>query len=150
MALMVGGVPMNALQIKNAQTGLQVAKRLGAGNIASVALIYAGMGESALGETSGNTNIWQSNDPSSAANEAAQFLQGTGDFGNGGAIVLARISSDPVAIANAVENNAVYEQSGGNSTTWVPGTADSYGPHLGGTAAGLAEAKAIVAAYGGN
>lgn len=144
--LTVGGQPMNAQQHATAQIAMGVANKLQAGSIASIALIYAGIGESNLS----NVNTWQSNNPSSTQNEAAQFLQGTGDFSNGGAIHLARISSNPIAIANAVENNAVYEASGGNSTTFVPGTRDSYATHWpGGSAQGLSEAKSIVAAFGG-
>ncbi len=148
-------VSLSASQVAVVNIALGVCKQLNAPPVAQLALIYAGMGESNLGDDAGTYStggVWQdgsSPNPSDTAAEANAFLTGKYGFGNGGAIALAARSSDPVAIANAVENNAVYEASGGNADTFVPGTADSYGPHIGGTAAGLAQAQAIVAQYGG-
>ena len=157
MALTVKGQPITPSQMKVAAVALVEARNQNAGSLASVALIYAGMGESSLGDDAGTiNNVWQANNPGAYGPSpnwgtmARAFLLGKGDFCNGGAMSLARRSRSIVAIANAVENNGVYEKSGGNSSTFVENTADSYGHEwAGGTAEGIAEARAIVAVYGG-
>jgi hypothetical protein len=109
------------------------------------------MGESLLGDAPNTYGTgpawgpWQGQDPRWQANphdvrgQATAFLKGGYGYQGGGAITLSQTISDPVAIANMVEANAA----------WNTSRTDSYGPHLGGTAAGSAEARAIVQAGGG-
>jgi hypothetical protein len=160
-ALRVAGIPMTAGQSQVANTALAVADSLHAGAVATIALIYAGMGESLLGDapntfgTGPAYGVWQGQDPYWAQNphdvagQARCFLLGSniksgkyaGGLGYqaGGAIQASRTVGDPVAVANMVEANAA----------WNSGRVDSYGPHLGGTAQGSGEARAIVQAGGG-
>lgn len=157
--LTLDGTKLNNKQVDVANTALRAAQTAGSNTVATTAMIYAAMGENQFGYyqyPANYYNVWAANNPGEYGPDpnwaamATAFLEGTNDFqSNGGALALSKRSSDPVAIANAVENNAVYESSGGNSDTFVPGTADSYGPRLGGTAQLLAEAKAIVTAFGG-
>jgi hypothetical protein len=68
MGLTVKGVPINSVQTANATTGLGVANQLQAGAVASIALIYAAMGESSLGDDTDtysgvSVGVWQAQPP---------------------------------------------------------------------------------------
>jgi hypothetical protein len=145
--LTIGGTQMSSSQRTILHTALRVADQLGAGDVATTAMVYAAMGETGVAVKAGG-GVWQdtsSPNPSNVADEAKAFLTGLYGFAKGGAIGLAATSNDPVYVANATELNAAFLKSGRSPTNY----ADSYGPHLGGTASALKEARAIVAAGGG-
>jgi hypothetical protein len=140
-------VSLSAGQIAVVNTALGVCKQLQAPYAAAVALIYAGLGESSLGDspntysgTGGTVGVWQAqpghySNGHDVAGQARGFLTGGTDFQAGGAIVCAN-RGDPIwQIANEVEANAV----------WINSHGDSYAGR-----ASVDQAKAIVAQYGGS
>lgn len=146
--LTVKGAPATASQKKIASAILGVAHKLNAPYNAMIAMLYAAMGESALGASTGSQGgVFQTTGVPSAYSggtdylaQAHGFLTGGTSFGSPGAIAAAN-RGDPVwQIANETEVNAV----------WLKSRGDSYGPSFpGGQAAGIAEAQAFVDAYGG-
>lgn len=123
-------------QLADLNTALGVAQQLGAGEQATLALICAGIGESNFERSSTDSvygthhGIWQSDviPGDQVAKQAEYFLKGGESFGAGGAIAKAKEGKSPGQIATEVE---------------VSGEpASFYGKWL-------AEAKAIVHAYGG-
>ena len=149
--LTVQGQKMTNAQKSVANQLLGECETLTAPPVCWVAIMYAAMGETGLGSnpstysTGGVLQGTSFPDPTDTAGEAKAFLTGTNGFGNngGGAIKLANNGdTDPVHIANSVEDNAVFIS--------THGTGDSYGHEWpGGSQQGLAEAEAIVNAYGG-
>lgn len=140
--LKVKGQPMTQGQAQAANTLLGVGAQQKAGITACYAIIYAAMGESSLTTGEPGGGILQGTsfpNPSDDAAEAMAFFNGGQGFQGGGAIALSRTVSDPIVIANTVEANLA----------WITTHTDSYGHQWpGGSAQGIAEAKAIVAAYG--
>ncbi|MGH3415554.1 MAG: NlpC/P60 family protein, partial [Actinocrinis sp.] len=162
-ACTVKGQPISATQIQVANTLLYEADNLNAGPIASEALIYAAMGETGLG---GNPTTYQPNgyatsaspqgywgvlqgtvsgwpDPHDAPGMAQAFLTGRGpqgqtDFQTGAINWVKQGVSNPAEIAVKTEVPSIWPTDG-YAKEWPAG----------GEAQGLAEAKAIVAAYGG-
>lgn len=134
------GQPLTAGQISIINTALQVGTGLKAPKNALIACMYAAMGESSISVASGG-GVWQdlsSPDPSNIQNEANAWFTGQYGFRSGGGIKAASTYSQVWQIANAVEANAVWNNSGG----------DSYGHQwTGGQAQGIAEATAIVNAF---
>ncbi len=142
--LTVQGQPISQMQLNVAKTALGVANSLHAPQVAEVAMIYAGMGESDLNPGAPGGGVWQdlsSPDPGNVANEARAWMLGQYGFRSGGGIAMARSGvSDPITIANSVEANAA----------WIDGHHDSYGHEWpGGAQQGIQEATKIVAALGG-
>jgi hypothetical protein len=143
----VKGNKPTAAQIQVINQMLGEGQALKAPTVALEAIIYAGMGESDLTATAPGGGALQGTsfpNPTDVVGEANAFFLGGHGFGNngGGAIKLAQAGKSVVYIANAVEDNAVFINSGG--------TGDSYGHQWsGGQAQGLAEATAIVNAFGG-
>lgn len=155
-ALTVGGQKMSHTQRQVANILLAECEKNNAPAVCWEAILYAGMGESTLGTFPGTYSgggVLQGTsfpNPHDTAGEADAFLLGGQGFGNngGGAIALANQGiSDPVFIANSVEDNAVfmaYLKAGKH------GNFDSYAHVWGGDSKkGIAEADAIINAYGG-
>jgi cell wall-associated NlpC family hydrolase len=147
-AVTVKGNALNASQIREANTLLDTADSLKAGDIATQALIFAAIGESGIGAEpgtfkpnaagyygvlQGSSSTWS--DPHDTAGMARAFLLGGKGFQGGGAIALSRKTSDPVEIAVRVEVPSIWPQ---NAYAAEAGYPDF-----------LPEAKAIIAAYGG-
>jgi len=149
------GQALSASQIKVINLALGAAEQAGASKIVTEALIYAGMGESDLGDdatTYGggpSVGVWQGfpsdwGDGRDVAKQALAFLQGGPSFkGSGGAIKVAQENPNYAVwqIANDTERN----------NAWNTGKTDSYASGFpGGTSAGETEAANIVEAGGVN
>lgn len=160
MHLTVKGSPITKTQVTTAEVLLGEAKQDGAGQIASEAIIYAGMGETSLGADAstyqpngyatsyspqgfwgvlqGAVSNWP--DAHDTAGMAKAFLRGDSGkgFQAGGAMTLARQGvTNPAEIAIRVEVPSIWPD-------------DAYAKEWpGGQAQGLSEAKAIVVALGG-
>lgn len=145
-SLKIDGQTLTNAQTDVCNQALDIAAQYNAPQIVAIAMIYGAMGESALGADS--SDIWQNSTGDDLKTEATAWLNGGDGFGIGG---LAQAKQNPNyaawQIANATEANAVWD--GPPYSNNIPHTVDSYGPHLGGTAQGIADATAIVTAYGG-
>ena len=152
----VEGQKPTPAQVQNINTILGVGTSLGASATALAAAMYAAIGESSLtivkaGE-GGSQGVFQSGggslgNPYDAGQDltaqANGFFTGGTDFHGGGAIKLANAGWPVWKIANAVEDNGIYGDSGKDSYT------TRSGPAWPSIAAGEAECKAIVNAYNG-
>ena len=153
--LTCAGSRLSADQIRVINLALGAAEQAGASKIVTEALIYAGMGETLLGESPGtygggpSVGVWQGfpsdwGDGRDIAKQALAFLQGGPSFkGSGGAIKVAQANPGYAVwqIANDTERNSIWNNS----------KQDSYAHQFsGGTTTGEAEATAIVEAGGVN
>jgi hypothetical protein len=145
--LTVKGSPATRTQRHIASAVLSVAHKLNAPYNAMVAMIYAAMGESDLGMSTGGGGVFQTTGVPSAYSggtdylgQAHGFLTGGTSFGSPGAIKAANRGDAVWQVANETEVNAV----------WLKNRGDSYASQFpGGQAQGLSEAQAFVDAYGG-
>ena len=153
--LTCAGSKLSKAQIRVINLALGAAEQAGASKIVTEALIYAGMGETLLGDYPGtygggpSVGVWQGfpsdyGDGRDIAKQALAFLQGGPSFkGSGGAIHVAQINPHYQVwqIANDTERNKL----------WNDSKQDSYAHQFsGGTSTGQAEATAIVEAGGVN
>lgn len=149
--LTVKGQPITSSQVTVANTLLGVGQQLGAPTVAMVAIIYAGMGETSLGDNSltyqnngaGHTGVLQGPvgdwpNPYDTQGQARSFYNGGKGFQAGGAIFLAKGgNTNPAQIAVEVEVPSIWPT-------------DAYAPEFpGGQAAGVKEAENIVSQLAG-
>jgi cell wall-associated NlpC family hydrolase len=155
-AITVEGSKPSSSQLANINTILGVGTALKASTTAMCAALYAAIGESSLtivkSGDGGSQGVFQSGggslgNPYSAgqdlAAQATGFFSGGVDFQGGGAIALANKGLPIWKIANAVEANQIYDDSGKDSYTTRPSPA---WPSI---AVGEAEVTAIVNGYNG-
>ncbi len=118
--LLVKGSPISSTQRDTLATLLQVADQAKAGAVATVALIFAAIWESSLGENtssngaywgvlSGSVSLWRQND---TVGMAEAFLHGGKGFQQGGAIRLSTSQSNPAAVASQVEGAIPLDEHG--------------------------------------
>lgn len=145
--LTVKGQPMGDRQRQQANILLRVADKLGAGKVATEAIIYAGIWESNLeiysttgaywGVLAGKVGIWSQSDTSGMA---TAFLLGNSAKGyqGGGAIALSATINNPIEIAVKVEVPSIWPINAYALESGYPGNAQA-----------LAEVDAIIEAGGG-
>jgi hypothetical protein len=150
--LTVKGSPMTEAQRECAAILLQVAAKLSAGNVATVALIYAATWESAMGmdetvNSAGYGGLLGASVRSglglgNRVQLAEAFLKGGNGFNQGGAIAYSKTHTNPAVVASQVEGATPFEQYG---------VSEQYTAESGYTTnqAAVEEAEAIVNAGGG-
>lgn len=141
--LMCRGVPMTASQKHVAQQLLGVAHQLNAPYTATVALIYAAMGENSFDTSASHNGVFSTTGEPNAYDHGADYLAQAKGFLTGGlsfaasAISLSKQGIAAWQIANMVELNKA----------WLDDHQDSYAQHVPPTK--ISDAIAVVAAYGG-
>jgi hypothetical protein len=112
----VRGLEITKAQMTVANTLMKVARGLGAPPVAVEALLFAAIAETNLGASGvsggshvgvlqGSASEWNSNE---TEEQAKYFLQGGKGFQSGGAITLAKTSTNPVEIAVKVEAPSIW------------------------------------------